>query len=349
MADWIDFLRVLGASQALFLSVLLGAGTVPDRQRRTRWIAVALALAVAAYLLAPALPPSVPESLTAALGTLAALIPLLLLLFVWHAFEDRTRLGRPMLGPVVGYGLLLLIAALQDAATTAGTQGLTLALQLAKLSCCLAALVLLWQGRDGDLDPRRRRLRGLLIALLCLTVLTVVVVELWSGWRVNSFLELLGMGLFAAGLLAVNGTLTRAVAVEVLFPAALPPAKRPAPGASAAVLARLEHAMRSERLYARHDLKIGRLAAHLELTEHELRRIINRQLGHRNFNRFINGYRLEEAQQRLRSEPQLPVLTIALDVGFRSISAFNAAFRMETGQTPTRWRQQAPTAGEKAT
>ena len=61
--------------------------------------------------------------------------------------------------------------------------------------------------------------------------------------------------------------------------------------------------------------------------------------GRRNFNQFINRYRVEEAARRLVDEPRTPVLTIALDVGFRSISSFNTAFRAHYRKTPTDYRK----------
>ena len=37
----------------------------------------------------------------------------------------------------------------------------------------------------------------------------------------------------------------------------------------------------------------------------------------------------------------IPVLTIALDAGFASITPFNRAFKADTGLTPTEFRQMA--------
>jgi AraC-like DNA-binding protein len=97
--------------------------------------------------------------------------------------------------------------------------------------------------------------------------------------------------------------------------------------------------MNEDRAYTDHDLRIAHLAASLGVPEYQLRRTINRNLGYRNFNQFINHYRVEEAARRLIDEPTLPVLTIALDVGFRSISSFNTAFRAKYQKTPTDYRR----------
>jgi AraC-like DNA-binding protein len=76
-----------------------------------------------------------------------------------------------------------------------------------------------------------------------------------------------------------------------------------------------------------------------------LRRVINQGLGFRNFNDFLHTHRLREAAGRL-GDPQLrriPVLTIALEVGYGSIGPFNRAFKERFGVTPTEYRRQNST------
>lgn len=69
--------------------------------------------------------------------------------------------------------------------------------------------------------------------------------------------------------------------------------------------------------------------------------MINRGLGFRNFNDFLHAYRIREACTRPRRPEQarLPVLSIALDVGYGSIGPFNRAFKARIGMTPTRFRR----------
>jgi len=99
--------------------------------------------------------------------------------------------------------------------------------------------------------------------------------------------------------------------------------------------------MRDERLYADHDLRVGSLASLLNIPEYKLRSKINQQLGYRNFNQFVNHYRIEEAGVKLRKDVRMPVLSIALDVGFRSISSFNSAFQTQFGISPTQYRAES--------
>lgn len=59
------------------------------------------------------------------------------------------------------------------------------------------------------------------------------------------------------------------------------------------------------------------------------------------FSRFLAQLRLMRAADRLKNEQRATVLSIALDVGFPNITAFNTAFRRNFGTTPTEWRKSA--------
>lgn len=72
-----------------------------------------------------------------------------------------------------------------------------------------------------------------------------------------------------------------------------------------------------------------------------MRRIINQQLGHRNFNAFLNELRTDEACRTLADPAyeRLPILNLALDLGYGSLGPFNRAFKAKTGLTPTEYRR----------
>jgi len=109
------------------------------------------------------------------------------------------------------------------------------------------------------------------------------------------------------------------------------------------VFERLNSRLVPERLYTREGLTISGLAELLGTQEHVLRHVINRGLGFRNFNDFLHTHRLREAGARLRDPTarRIPVLTIALEVGYGSIGPFNRAFRERFGVTPTEYRRAA--------
>jgi AraC-like DNA-binding protein len=99
--------------------------------------------------------------------------------------------------------------------------------------------------------------------------------------------------------------------------------------------------MERDRLYREPGLTIAVLALRLGVTEHRLRQVINGGLGHRNFNAFLNGYRLSDVKQALADpgQAEVPILTIALDAGFQSLGPFNRAFKADTGVTPSDYRR----------
>ena len=106
---------------------------------------------------------------------------------------------------------------------------------------------------------------------------------------------------------------------------------------------RLLQVMDEEKLYHEHGLGIGDLAARLSVPEHQLRALINKGLGYRNFAAFLNKYRLAEAKAAL-ADPErarTPILTIAMDVGYASLATFNRAFKTEEGVTPSAFRANA--------
>jgi len=120
-------------------------------------------------------------------------------------------------------------------------------------------------------------------------------------------------------------------------PTPLPPAEPVDHG----LLAALEQAMTVERAYRQDGLTIAALGQKLSLPEHRLRRLINQGLGYRNFNSFLNHYRIAEVKAALADPEQagVPVLTIALDAGFSSLGPFNRAFKAATGVTPSDYRR----------
>jgi AraC-like DNA-binding protein len=99
--------------------------------------------------------------------------------------------------------------------------------------------------------------------------------------------------------------------------------------------------MADERIYRHDNITIGTLATKLKIPEYRLRRLINQQLGYRNFNVFLNNHRIEEAKAALAdpAQAEVPVITIAMDAGFQSLGPFNRAFKATTGVTPTEYRR----------
>lgn len=99
--------------------------------------------------------------------------------------------------------------------------------------------------------------------------------------------------------------------------------------------AKLENAMVLEKLYRNPELTLSDLASYLGTNPSLLSKIINRSF-EKNFNDFVNEYRVMEVKEQL-SKPELAHLTImslAYDAGFNSKATFNRAFKKFTGDSP---------------
>jgi len=104
---------------------------------------------------------------------------------------------------------------------------------------------------------------------------------------------------------------------------------------------RLQSVMEKERFYIQENLSVRVLASHLGVHEYKMRRFINGRLGFRNFNEFLNEYRIKEACAVL-ADPEkndTPILRLAMELGYGSLAPFNRAFRVVTGKTPTEYRR----------
>lgn len=214
---------------------------------------------------------------------------------------------------------------------------------------------------DNFSDPERRRfrwLRHVLVAVLVGTVVSVAfgLVEFSAGlsyvqfWYGYLFTGVLIYYLSVAGWQAQQQWRTRLhfepspLGPEPAAPDAEPvPVPAPeAPGADAAPAEylrwteRLEQLMRAERPYLEPDLSLAELAGRLGTNPALLSRVINSGFG-QNFNDFVNGYRVAEAE-RLLGEPRYQhytLLAIALESGFNSKSTFNRVFKKLKGETPS--------------
>jgi len=256
-------------------------------------------------------------------------------------------------------------AVVADGSATASVmRGLQRAVPL--VFAVLAALAAASHWR-GDLVEKRRRLRVFIVVTGIGYSLAMVGVRLASPHgRLSGMSATADAAMLLLIVAAVAWRMLRLAGSE-LFPAALVPAVPPAaPTAQPAMIEpvappasesraeaepdpaedrlaeSLQHLMAFDRAYRSEDLSIASLAARLAAPEYRLRRLINQRLGHRNFNAFVNGFRLAEALAALTDpgKRDLPILTIALTAGFQSIGPFNRAFKTATGLTPTEFRKQ---------
>lgn len=215
--------------------------------------------------------------------------------------------------------------------------------RVAMLGFAGAALWEVWRSREGDLVERRRRIRPVLVCVVALHVIVIALVEVLGpqGMVRGSLKQVVASG----SLVAVFGfcaALLRIRQADMFGAAEVPGAavKRPPGAGDDPLAARLLAYMDAQMPYRDETVSIAKLAALLGEQEYRLRRIINGQLGHRNFSAFLNSYRLAEVKAALADPAQrdVPIITIALDAGFGSLGPFNRAFREAEGMTPSEYR-----------
>jgi AraC-like DNA-binding protein len=279
--------------------------------------------------------------------------PVVFCLFAAAVFDDEfepSRLHALAWLAVVAFGMISLWSQFPGAHLICNAIG---------LACNAIGVWYVLAGRSLDLVEERRRLRAALIVVIALYSAVTIVSEIVLPQSAAPWLFLAN----GAGLLAITMvfvfllvSVRRDGALISIRPAAPQPLaivprqmtlvapleERLEQNDDAPLLAALRRLMEHDRVYREEGLSIGGLAARLDASEHGLRRLINQRLGYRNFNVFLNGYRLNEVMSALGDPAQeaVPILTIALDAGFQSLGPFNRAFKAQTGMTPSDFRRE---------
>ena len=103
-------------------------------------------------------------------------------------------------------------------------------------------------------------------------------------------------------------------------------------------LALVKNLMENEKAYLDPELNLADLAKQANLTRGQLSEIINSGFN-KNFNDFVNGYRVEAFKSMLKEEKhkQMSLLGIAQDCGFNSKATFNRVFKKLTNHSPTEY------------
>lgn len=262
-------------------------------------------------------------------------------LFAVTLFEDR-RLSGASAAPALALTVIGLIGHFGPRGIAPWVWTLH---NLVGLLLALNALVVIVRSGRNDLVEARRRLRVPFLVLIASFSIVLSVAQIGQNLGINaawyefanaSIQALLGIAGVAV-LLEARSTLFGAAGTQQSVRVDVGPIED-----SGIWLERLRHVMDVEAHWRREGLTIGDLAGAVGLPEHRLRRLINDQLGHRNFASFVNQRRIAEARTLL-SDPASAartVASIAFDLGFGSLGPFNRAFRDETGLTPTEYRRQ---------
>lgn len=350
-----------GLSQiALILLLLVKAG----RKRPAEWIFALLTLCVASDLLL-----QLSRSLSLApfyinwlLSFFQTAVAGMFWLLCYTLFDDHCRLKIWQMALVFMMSLLPLCANIYGAF---GAPPEIAYILLARLPQMLE-LVLVGHGLSIiirnwkiDLIPLRRRIGQSLVLFagifICLIISTRYVFNMYLPWMVDVQYILLGLFLlyFNVQLLSwqklplfgysagnsdpISGRSNEA-AVATMDSVAQDEVDDES---TQALVLQLRQLMEEEKIYRKNGLTINEVAKQMLMPEYRLRSLINGELGYRNFSDFIGRYRIEEAAQHLADpgEKRLPVLSIALGVGYRSLSSFNKSFKETYQLTPSEYRR----------
>lgn len=287
-------------------------------------------------------------------------------LFCYALFDDHFHLKRWQLSLVFTLSLLPFFVAIYSVFGSAKPSQLAISLlidipQLVELVLIFHGLSIIARFRKNDLVPLRRRFGNSLILFtglfISLVISTRYVFSVSSPWMIDT--QYILLGLF---LLYLNVQLFQWQPVQLFGASATEErAAQPVPPVSVAdtpkesdqsdqlnaenakmLIRQLKQLMEKDKIYQKTGLTINDLAKEMQMPEYRLRLLINGQLGYRNFSDFVGRYRIEEAARRLAdpTEKRLPVLSIALGVGYRSLSSFNKSFKETHQLTPTEYRRQ---------
>lgn len=341
MIDSIDVtLRLLTIGQMLLIATALVIRQPGDRMTPLLLI---LMVCTTAYLLLSGPPAIAPDHaiIRAVLFGLAPTVPFAVWAVILTAFDDDFRGGRPVLLGLLAIVVILSVV-LPSLPADLGLPAATI-LRLCGLMALGHAIFRTQVGRRNDLMERRRRWRTVAVALIAVQVTSVLIVELAITsptalailTPVNAGAILAITTLFGAAFLKVD------IAAPEVSATARPLVSSGGTGSDDQTAIRLRNLIDAGGLFES-GLTIAALAAQIHVPEHRLRAHINRDLGFRNFNAFLNEHRIRAARQRL-TDPAMartPVLTIAMDLGYGSLGPFNRAFKAETGATPSAYRRE---------
>lgn len=349
---------VLRTAAVLVLLTLTGLLLASRRRDAVPVLGALAAAAVAAFVVTSA--PGAEDWLGALVLPLTALCvgkAAFFRVFARGLFAESFRLRGgdfALIAVTIAWGLwqqLGFAALARQGLATTQDRWLAAGFELWVLGLVLATLAEAWRGLAIDLVERRRRMRVLVVAGIACYLAAAVFVQAYNlaqGTGTPRALVIANLSLIAIIGVVATWNLVQLRAASWLEPE--PAAAQPGvlTALEQSVLAALTAQTDERHVYREEGLTIGELAARLGTREQILRRVINRGLGYRNFNDFLHAYRIREACRRLRraEDARLPVLSIALGVGYGSIGPFNRAFKARLGMTPTRFRQAGSAATE---
>lgn len=322
-------------------------------------IFAALALFVVCYLLMGMSGPSVAEPFRLYFGTWMPLLVIasngisgLFMLYCFLIFQEARRLPPLLVGLFLAQLAASTVMVLTGNARSGGESEIIVSvltlIDLVQLGFVCLAIYWTFSGWRADLVEDRRVFRWFVIGVQGVLIFFVLFLEnflLTGGVQAYSSareLTVYAIALLAFGMLVVSMkfdyvSLTQAIRKVTEREEEEEQTRSPFDVNSFNAL------FRGGAMYREAGLTIAVLAQKLGMPEYRLRSFIHKELGYRNFNAMLHVYRVDEACAILADSQQshLPVLTVALSVGYQSITPFNNAFRELKGVTPSEFRKRA--------
>ncbi len=282
------------------------------------------------------------------------LTPGLLMLLCHSLFQDESKVPRWLIGAFALQILMEIVRALPSEAPALQYDFFQIAPALLQLLFVGFALYWMLRGWQADLVEARRRLRWIFLAIIGTFIFVAILLERllipWDSsatFYVHITLSILQAVIAVVAVLATfrsdDPLYVNPFRDERIRSPAGGEKSIPAVSAVGSGVAAVQRAFADQHVYRDGDLTVASLAVKLAMPEYRLRKLIHEQLGYRNFNALLHDYRIAEACRDLADPAKnaLPILTIALTVGYNSINPFNRAFRDTKGMTPSAFRAQA--------
>ncbi|MEM7702616.1 MAG: helix-turn-helix domain-containing protein [Pseudomonadota bacterium] len=195
-------------------------------------------------------------------------------------------------------------------------------------------------GRGDDLLPDRRSARVYFAAMIAFVTISAAAIEVIFVGEIASLLPTAKVAVIWPAIVWACFWLLSAKTGALDFKVQAP-SSQPKNDEDQALNAALMELMVKEQAFLNPELTIVEVAKKLAVSQHRLRHHINQHLGYTNFSSFINEHRIKAVKHAFNDTESeaLSITSIALSNGFKSLSSFNRAFKVHTGQTPREYRQ----------
>lgn len=207
--------------------------------------------------------------------------------------------------------------------------------EIVSLGFVLAGLYVAVKTRKADLVESRLRFRNIFILVTAAIIGITLIVESLPIARES--VDILQIVQRTSIILLTLFFLLSNIEIKSGFFFTEVPKEKPVAVEDTQLQAKLESLIQDKKIYRKEGLTIGELAELMNEQEYRVRRLINGDLGFRNFNDFLNQYRVNEACEVLNnpSQNRKTILEIAYSLGYQSIGPFNKAFKELKETTPT--------------